>query len=633
MSLVINLSKLGFGGFVIAGGHKGDLAGSSVASAGDLNGDGYADLIVGAPRADSSRLHTGKAYVVFGKAEGFATIDLNRLGPADGFSITGQAATLKMGLAGASVSSAGDFNNDGFDDFLVGAPGYGEDAGAAYLIYGKAAGFGNLSLDRLDVSDGFRMVGGLLDLAGTSVSAAGDVNGDGYADVIVGSPGDNGADGFRSGQAYVLFGTADGYESIDLDQFPTASGFVIRGDTFGDEAGFSVSSAGDVNGDGFADVVVGAPGGDDGGVGAGEAYVLFGKSGGFGQDGLIDLTNLSASDGFAVTGAAAFDEAGQSVSSAGDINADGYADLIVGAPGNDAAGLGAGAAYVIFGKADGFAPVNLGSLALPDGFVILGDAQLDQAGWSVAAAGDVNGDGFADVVLGARRSDIGGVAAGAAYVIYGKAAGFGPVDLTDLAATDGFVIQGDGGGDNAGTSVAGAGDVNGDGFADLIVGAPYGDDLGKNAGNAYVVFGFAPDGNLKRSGTEIANTIRGADGNDTLSGLGGDDVLIGGGGNDSLQGQGGDDDLQGGDGNDKLAGSVGGDLLAGGAGDDWMVGGSGKDVLVGGEGRDELSGGDGADLFRVSLGDTAADAANADRILDFSQAGRDRIYPPVSSAT
>jgi VCBS repeat-containing protein len=360
------------------------------------------------------------------------------------------------------------------------------------------------------------------DGTGSSVSAAGDVNGDGFVDLIVGAPFGNDG-GSNAGEAYVVFGKAAGLGTVDgsgramldLTSLSPADGFVIQDDVTGDNAGWSVSAAGDINGDGFADVIIGAPGGDDGGNYAGEAYVVFGGASGLGTlDGagrsVVDLASFSPAQGFIVRGDAAGDATGIGVSSAGDVNGDGLADLIVGASLGDDGGDIAGEAYVVFGKASGFGTVDgtgrsvvdLTSLSPANGFVIQGDAAGDEAGYSLSSAGDVNGDGIADLIVGARGGDDGGSNAGEAYVVFGTTSGFGTVDgtgrsvvdLTTLAAANGFVVQGDEATDWAGLSVSKAGDVNGDGFADIIVGAPLGADAGVNAGEAYVVFRGAPRG-------------------------------------------------------------------------------------------------------------------------------------------
>ena len=189
--------------------------------------------------------------------------------------------------------------------------------------------------------------------------------------------------------------------------------------------------------------------------------------------------------------------------------------------------------------------IDLTFLAPSQGFIIQGDAAGDWAGYSVSSAGDVNGDGFADLIVGATKGDDGGTDAGEAYVVFGKASGFGTVDgtgravvdLTNLTVGAGFIIQGDAADDRAGASVSAAGDVNGDGFADLIVGAVTGDDGGSDAGEAYVLFG----GEFGGSTTPVTTTGTGA-AEILLGGLG-DDTLAGGGGADSIRGGAGDDTL------------------------------------------------------------------------------------------
>ena len=482
---VIDLSLLTPSTGFLLQGETGDLVGWSVSTAGDVNGDGIDDLIIGAPYGDSGGYNAGEAYVIFGQAGTTRTnIDLTTLSAADGFIIQGD---VDGDYAGLSVSSAGDVNGDGIDDMIVAARRPGE----AYVIFGRTgAARGNIDLTTLPATDGFVIQGAFAGYgAGRTVSSAGDVNGDGINDMIIGAPrGDNG--GTRAGEAYVIFGRAGATRGeIDVTTLSATDGFVIQGDEAGDYAGWSVSSAGDVNGDGIDDVIVGASQGDNGGTNAGETYVIFGRAGATRTN--IDLTTLSATDGFIIQGDAAGDASGTSVSSVGDVNGDGIDDLIVGASQGDNGGIDAGEAYVIFGRAGATRTnIDLTTLSATDGFIIQGDAAGDTAGWSVSSAGDVNDDGIDDLIVGALRSNNGGQYAGEAYVIFGRVgATRSNIDRTTLSANDGFVIQGDAAGDFAGWSVSSAGDVNGDGVDDLIVGAAYSNLSGFRAGGAYVIFG------------------------------------------------------------------------------------------------------------------------------------------------
>ena len=496
MSTVIDLDALGSQGFILVGGSP-DGSGWSVSDAGDVNGDGYADIVIGAPLNGDGGGNAGKAYVIFGGSTGFGTIDLDNLQPSEGFAIQGDN---EDDLAGISVSGGGDVNGDGFDDVLVGATSYGfyGSSTTAYVLFGSESP-DSVDLSTLSASDGFMLQGeyNYYSYGTVSVANGGDINGDGFDDIIVGAMYDNFTPGqlgygFINGAAYVVFGKANGFGTIDLTSLSGSSGFEITGG-LGDYAGRSVSSAGDINGDGFDDVIVGVPYGSNGGAYAGEAYVIFGKASGFGT---IDLGNLAPSAGFIIQGDQAGDNAGWSVSAAGDVNGDGLADIIVGAPFGDNGGADSGEAYVIFGKTTGFETIDLTNLAVGSaGFIIQGDATGDHAGWSVASAGDVNGDGFADIIVGApgnnntRDGAASVIDAGEAYVIFGRASGFGTIDLTNLASTQGFIIQGQTAADLAGFSVSGAGDIDGDGFDDLVIGAPQNTQGGANAGAAYVISG------------------------------------------------------------------------------------------------------------------------------------------------
>jgi hypothetical protein len=406
-------------------------------------------------------------------------VDLGALG-SGGFTVQGAAAG---DLAGMSVSAVGDFNGDGFGDFIVGAPlndSGGSYSGAAYLIYGHAGGFAGIDLANLQPAQGFRIQGDSAnDHAGLSVSGAGDVNGDGFDDLLVGAVG-HGMLGYGFNlEAYLIFGRAAKPAGIDLTGLSASDGVSISSNIGTGYTGH-VASAGDINGDGFADVLLGSPYDLNS---RGAAYVIFGGNTIPGQ---IDATN-PGSHGFVITAGTELFHVGGNVADAGDVNGDGFDDMLVTAQSSGFNFYGSVPhAYVIFGKESASANVDLSNLSPSDGFVINGTNAYYASDFSVAGAGDVNGDGFADIIFGSTYDN---GYAGAAYVVFGKAQGLGSVNLANLAPSSGFVIHGIDAGDLAGISVASAGDVNGDGYDDIIIGAESADGDADTAGAAYLIFG------------------------------------------------------------------------------------------------------------------------------------------------
>jgi hypothetical protein len=438
------------------------------------------------------------------------------------------------------MASIGDINGDGFADFAAGAmfdsPGGQFMAGSAFVIFGTDKGFSSeLDVSTLDGTNGFR-VDGPASYSNLGWVSGGDVNGDGFADLIVGAFADDPLGRPDAGAAYVIFGHS-GTFAPDVTKLDGTNGFEIVGATAHDYTGLRTASAGDINGDGYTDIIIGAPG-TGAGATPGAAYVIFGHAGGF--DASIDLAALTSGQGFKVTGPTNGSGIGASVSSAGDLNGDGYGDFAVGAPAR------AGDVYVFYGHGGSFSDIDVSKLSADQGFKIHGVTEGDNTGAAVSAIGDVNGDGYADLLIGAPGNVVENDP-GTAYVIYGHDGGFGNIDLKNLDSSQGFKLEGLSFAGNAGYAVSGGGDINGDGYADLVVGAPWVDPDGVSAtipsGAAYVIFGGNFTGHVTHLGTNGADTMTGTilaerfvagGGDDTINAGGGKDVVEAGAGNDHI---------------------------------------------------------------------------------------------------
>ena len=406
---------------VLEGNQAGAAFGSSVAMAGDVNGDGFDDVVIGAPQYDSGQTNEGRAYLFLGGSSGLNTLPQ---WTAEGNQDSCAFAT--------GVATAGDVNGDGFDDVVIGAPLYDNgqiNEGRAYVYMGSASGLALLPARTLEVNQAGAKFG-------AAVSTAGDVNGDGYADLLVGAPlFDNGQT--DEGAAFLYPGSSTGTAA--------SATWTTEGNQANAQYGSSLGTAGDVNGDGDADVILGAPLYDNGQTDEGRAFVYFGSS-----------ASLATTPAWTAESDQANAHFGASVASAGDVNGDGYGDVVVGAPLLDGTVTDGGKAYVYLGT-------NSGPATTPAWSVSSFNTSV-QFGFSVSSAGDVNGDGYSDVIVGAVGYDAGGVNEGAAFVYFGSATGLSSVanwSAESMQATAQF-----------GNSVAGAGDVNGDGYDDVIIGAP-----------------------------------------------------------------------------------------------------------------------------------------------------------------
>jgi len=394
---------------VLVGESYNEHFGSAVSSLGDLNNDGHDDIIVGAYWYDGG---TGRANVYYGNYQMDNITDLY---------FTGEFTNNYFGI---SVSSAGDVNNDGFDDIIIGAQSHNNSTGRAYIYYG--------GIETDNIADVILNGEGTNSVFGCCVSGAGDINRDGYDDVIVGASIYNN----YTGAAYVYFGGPSMDNIVDLRMI---------GENSDDRFGYTVSSAGDINNDGFDDVIIGAINFNN----IGRAYIYLG---GQNPDNEADLLieGETANSKFGI------------VSKAGDINNDGYDDIIIGGYGVN---FFTGKAYLYYG---GQEPDNIVDI------VYNGENEDDWFGCSLSTAGDVNNDGFDDILIGAFGFNN---TVGRAYIYFGG-------DIKDNVAD--IIFTGETTSNRFGYSVNEAGDINNDGYDDVIIGAYMYDNL---AGRAYVYYG------------------------------------------------------------------------------------------------------------------------------------------------
>jgi len=453
-------------------GESGGQAGFHVGAAGDLDGDGYQDVIVGAFQDATNGPAAGAAYVVYGPIAAGPI----HLGPDADAKLLGE---LTGDFAAEGFAGVGDLDSDGFDDFVIGAPGRFPPAqpgvpapGAAYVFYGgKERLSGTMSLAEADA----KLVGESdVDFAGLTIASAVDLDGDGRDDLVVSAPRDP-EEGPAAGAVYILYGHKKRLSGTISLAEADAKLMGRRGDL----AGFRLDRAGDLDGDGSEDLVIGAPASVGfGGSGNPATYVLYGTRQRLRK--AIELPDVAAR----LEPEEPDDRPGFGLAGAGDLDGDGLDDLAVGADLEDTAGMNAGAVYVFYGREDRLIEtVGLGTADAK----LIGEAAGDRAGFGISIPGDLDGDGFDELVVGAfLHDDVNGTDAGAAYVFFGEVARLSGTVSLSAAPTK---LLGEAAGDFAGFAVGPAGDVADDGIDDLMVGAIMNDAGGTNSGTVYVLFG------------------------------------------------------------------------------------------------------------------------------------------------
>ena len=436
----------------------------------DADGDGFGDggsttSACAQPSgylADASDCDDGAASINPDAMEVYDGADDNCDGDVDFLDLS--RADLKLlgegygDRAGQAVAWA-DTDGDGVHELVISTPyedGTATDAGAVYLLQGPLSGEVSLS-----ATDAMLLGEASGDRAGYDVANAGDVDGDGLDDLLIGAQ-DEDSGGTDAGAAYLVLGPISG--TWDLG----AADALLMGEAAADAVGTAVDSAGDVDGDGLADLLIGAPYEDSNGSSAGVVYLVSGT-----PSGVVDLGSATAR----LYGVSAGDQAGRDVAAAGDVDGDGYDDVLIGAFGEDSGGSYAGSGYLVYGPVSGDMDLDVADA------VLVGESAQDYAGKAVAGGSDCNGDGYDDVLIGAHGQDGGGSMAGAAYLVLGPISG--SVDLSAADAT----LTGELASDNAGRPVAMGGDMNGDGYDELLIGAYYESSGGSQAGVAYVVAG------------------------------------------------------------------------------------------------------------------------------------------------
>ncbi len=477
---------------------NGDLYGISIASLGDIDGDGVTDIAVGAIADAGAGTLRGAVHISFLNANGSVknTVEIND-STANGPSLA------DSDQYGFSIASLGDLDGDGVPEILVGAvsdDGSGSSRGAAHLSFLNSNGSLKSTVEINDATTNGPSLGDF-DQYGGSVASLGDSDGDGVLNIAVGAPSDNGAGSIRG----VVHISALAFIRQSLEVNNTAPNGPSL--ALGDDYGISIVSLGDLDGDSVADIAVGARSDDEGGADRGAVHISFQNSNSNPKS-TVEINSSTANGPSLADG----DQYGTSIALLGDMDGDGVVDIVVGAPLDDEGGNDRGAVHISYLNANGSvkSTVEIND-STANGPNLAND---DRYGYSVASLGDLDGDGVTDIAVGAIFDDAGGSERGAVHISFLNANGTvkSTVEIND-STSNGPNLGDD---DFYGVSVASLGDLDGDGVVDIAVGAPGDNEGGTDRGAVHVSF-LNANGSVKNtveinSSTSNGPTLADSDG-------------------------------------------------------------------------------------------------------------------------
>ncbi len=370
---------------------------------------------------------------------------------------------------GFGVSGGGDINDDNIPDIIVTDNNY-PSTSTIYIIYGTKTGYSSsFDVGTMTSSQGFRITGVLVQWADNAnfISSEGDVDGDGIADLVIGASGTTSG----AGVVYVVYGKKGGYADFDVSTLTSSKGFKITGN--GGRFGANVDTRSDFNGDGIADIIIGArlASGNSGTV-----NVIYGQTA---RESDMTISTMAATRGFTITGASnGF--YGTATGSVGDFNGDDIDDMIFAGPGDIS---NVGKAYVIYGQEADYTSGAAASIDVTKDFIFQGAGSLVKIGTATSPAGDFNNDKIADFMIASTASY---TSAGSVFVIYGGKGDPSNIITSSITPDRGFEIQGEAANIYFGSSLASIADLNGDGITEIMIGAP---SYSTNYGAVYVIYG------------------------------------------------------------------------------------------------------------------------------------------------